>query len=71
MTSIDINEFENNHSELLCVDLADIETKLKSMQNDIDIKINTKRAEKNKKENEGRSKIMKFKNPTEEINNNE
>ena len=67
MTSIDINEFENNHSELLCVDLADIETKLKSMQNDIDIKINTKRAEKNKKENEGRSKIMKFKNPTEEI----
>lgn len=67
MKPIDVDEFENNHSELLLVGLEDIETRLKSMQNDIDNKIRNKQAEKNRKEYEAKSKIIKFKNPTEEI----
>lgn len=67
MKPVDVDEFENNHSELLLVGLEDIEARHKSLQNDIDNKIRNKQAEKSKKENEGRSKIIKFKNPTEEI----
>lgn len=67
MKPVDVDEFENNHSELLLVGLEDIEARHKSMQNDIDKKIRNKQAEKSKKEDEGRSKIIKFKNPTEEI----
>lgn len=67
MKPVDVDEFENNHSELLLVGLEDIEARHKSLQNDIDKKIRDKQAEKSKKENEGRSKIIKFKNPTEEI----
>lgn len=67
MKPVDVDEFENNHSELLLVGLEDIEARYKSLQNDIDNKIRNKQAEKSKKENEGRSKIIKFKNPTEEI----
>lgn len=67
MKPVDVDEFENNHSELLLVGLEDIEARHKSLQNDIDNKIRKKQAEKSKKENEGRSKIIKFKNPSEEI----
>lgn len=67
MNPVDVDEFENNHSELLLVGLADIEARHKSLQNDIDYKIKNKQTEKNKKENEGRDKIRIFKNPTEEI----
>lgn len=67
MDSVDVDEFENSNPDLLLVGLADIETRLKSMQNDIDNKIKNKQAEKNMKEYEAKSKIMKFKNPTEEI----
>lgn len=67
MNPVDVDEFENNHSELLLVGLADMEARHKSLQNDIDNKIKNKQTEKNKKENEGRSKIIIFKNPTEEI----
>lgn len=67
MNPVDVDEFENNHSELLLVGLADIEARHKSLQNDIDSKIKNKQTEKNKKENEGRDKIRIFKNPTEEI----
>ena len=67
MKPVDVDEFENNHSELLLVGLEDIEARHKSLQNDIDNKIRNKQAEKSKKENEGISKIIKFKNPTEEI----
>lgn len=67
MNPVDVDEFENNHSELLLVGLADIEARHKSLQNDIDYKIKNKQTEKNKKENEGRDKIIIFKNPTEEI----
>ena len=67
MDSVDVEEFENSNPDLLLVGLADIETRLKSLQNDIDNKIRKKQAEKSKKENEGRSKIIKFKNPSEEI----
>lgn len=67
MNPVDVDEFENNHSELLLVGLEDIEARLKSMQNDIDNKIKNKQVEKNRKENEGRNKIIKFKNPSEEI----
>ena len=67
MDSVDVDEFENSNPDLLLVGLADIETRLKSMQNDIDNKIKNKQAEKNRKEYEAKSKIMKFKNPTEEI----
>lgn len=66
MDSVDVDEFENSNPDLLLVGLADIETRLKSMQNDIDNKIKNKQAEKNMKEYEAKSKIMKFKNPTEE-----
>ena len=67
MDSVDVDEFENSNPDLLLVELADIETRLKSMQNDIDNKIRNKQAEKNRKEYEAKSKIIKFKNPTEEI----
>lgn len=67
MDSVDVDEFENSNPDLLLVGLADIETRLKSMQNHIDNKIKNKQAEKNRKEYEAKSKIMKFKNPTEEI----
>lgn len=67
MDSVDVDEFENNHSELLLVGLEDIEARHKSLQNDIDNKIRKKQAEKSKKEDEAKSKIIKFKNPTEEI----
>lgn len=67
MDSVDVDEFENSNPDLLLVGLADIETRLKSMQNDIDNKIRNKQAEKNRKEYEAKSKIIKFKNPTEEI----
>lgn len=67
MKPVDVDEFENNHSELLLVGLEDIEARHKSLQNDIDNKIRKKQAEKSKKENECRSKIIKFKNPSEEI----
>lgn len=67
MNPVDVDEFENNHSELLLVGLADMEARHKSLQNDIDYKIKNKQADKNRKENEGRSKIIIFKNPTEEI----
>lgn len=67
MKTADVDEFENNHSDLLLVSLANIEARLKSIQNDIDNKIENKQAQKNRKENEGRSKIIKFKNPSEEI----
>lgn len=67
MDSVDVDEFENSNPDLLLVGLADIETRLKSMQNDIDKKIRNKQAEKNRKEDEAKSKIIKFKNPTEEI----
>lgn len=67
MDSVDVDEFENSNPDLLLVRLADIETRLKSMQNDIDNKIRNKQAEKNRKEYEAKSKIIKFKNPTEEI----
>ncbi len=67
MDSVDVDEFENNHSELLLVGLEDIEARHKSLQNDIDKKIREKQAEKSKKEDEAKSKIIKFKNPTEEI----
>lgn len=67
MDSVDVDEFENSNPDLLHVGLADIETRLKSMQNDIDNKIRNKQAEKNRKEYEAKSKIIKFKNPTEEI----
>ena len=67
MDSVDVDEFENNHSELLLVGLEDIEARHKSLQNDIDNKIREKQAEKSKKEDEAKSKIIKFKNPTEEI----
>lgn len=67
MDSVDVDEFENNHSELLLVGLEDIEARHKSLQNDIDDKIRKKQAEKSKKEDEAKSKIIKFKNPTEEI----
>ena len=36
MDSVDVDEFENSNPDLLLVGLADIETRLKSMQNDID-----------------------------------
>ncbi len=67
MKPVDVDEFENNHSELLLVGLEDIEARLKSLQNDIDNKIKNKQTEKNKKEKEGGNKIIKFKNPPEEI----
>lgn len=67
MKPVDVDEFENNHSELLLVGLEDIEARHKSLQNDIDKKIREKQAEKSKKEDEAKSKIIKFKNPTEEI----
>lgn len=67
MNPVDVDEFENNHSELLLVGLADMEARHKSLQNYIDNKIKNKQTEKNKKENEGRNKIIKFKNPSEEI----
>lgn len=67
MDSVDVEEFENSNPDLLLVGLADIETRLKSLQNDIDKKIRNKQAEKNRKEDEAKSKIIKFKNPTEEI----
>ena len=67
MKPVDVDEFENNHSELLLVGLEDIEARHKSLQNDIDDKIRKKQAEKSKKEDEAKSKIIKFKNPTEEI----
>ena len=67
MKPVDVDEFENNHSELLLVGLKDIEARHKSLQNDIDNKIRNKQAEKSKKEDEAKSKIIKFKNPTEEI----
>lgn len=67
MNPVDVDEFENNHSELLLVGLADMEARHKSLQNYIDKKIKNKQTEKNKKENEGRNKIIKFKNPSEEI----
>lgn len=67
MKPVDVDEFENNHSELLLVGLEDIEARHKSLQNDIDNKIREKQAEKSKKEDEAKSKIIKFKNPTEEI----
>lgn len=67
MDSVDVDEFENNHSELLLVGLEDIEARHKSLQNDIDNNIRKKQAEKSKKEDEAKSKIIKFKNPTEEI----
>lgn len=67
MDSVDVDEFENNHSELLLVGLEDIEARHKSLQNDIDDKIRKQQAEKSKKEDEAKSKIIKFKNPTEEI----
>lgn len=46
MDSVDVDEFENSNPDLLLVGLADIETRLKSMQNDIDNKIKNKQAEK-------------------------
>lgn len=67
MNPVAVDEFENNHSELLLVGLADMVARHKSLQNDIDNKIKNKQTEKNKKENEGRSKIIIFKNPSEEI----
>lgn len=67
MNPVDVDEFENNHSELLLVGLADMVARHKSLQNDIDNKIKNKQTEKNKKENEGRSKIIIFKNHSEEI----
>lgn len=67
MDSVDVDEFENSNPDLLLVGLSDIETRLKSMQNDIDNKIKNKQTEKNRKEDEAKSKIIKFKNPTEEI----
>ena len=67
MNPVDVDEFENNHPELLLVGLEDIEARHKSLQNDIDNKIRKKQAEKSKKEDEAKSKIIKFKNPTEEI----
>ena len=67
MNPVDVDEFENNHSELLLVGLADMVARHKSLQNDIDNKIKNKQTEKNKKENEGRSKIIIFKNSSEEI----
>lgn len=50
MKPVDVDEFENNHSELLLVGLEDIEARHKSLQNDIDNKIRNKQAEKSKKE---------------------
>lgn len=67
MDTVDVDEFENSNPDLLLVGLADMEARHKSLQNDIDNKIKNKQTEKNKKENEGRSKIIIFKNPTEEI----
>lgn len=67
MDTVDVDEFENSNPNLLLVGLADIEARLKSMQNDVDNKIKNQQAEKNRKENEGRNKIIKFKNPSEEI----
>ena len=67
MDSVDVEEFENSNPDLLLVELADLEARLRYMQNDIDNKIRNKQAEKNRKEYEAKSKIIKFKNPTEEI----
>lgn len=67
MDSVDVDEFENSNPDLLLVGLADLEARLRSMQNKVDNKIKNKQTEKNRKENEVRSKIIKFKNPSEEI----
>lgn len=67
MDTVDVDEFENSNPDLLLVGLADLEARLRSMQNKVDNKIKNKQTEKNRKENEVRSKIIKFKNPSEEI----
>lgn len=67
MDSVDVDEFENNNSDLLLVSLDDIETRQKSMQYEIDNNIRNKQTDKGRKESEGRTKIIKFKNPPENI----
>lgn len=56
MDSVDVDEFENNHSELLLVGLEDIEARHKSLQNDIDDKIRKQQAEKSKRKMKPKAK---------------
>lgn len=65
--SVDVEKFETNNSDLLLVDLDDIETRLKDMQNEIDKKIEKNQEGKSRKKNDIRDKIIKFKNPPEDI----
>ena len=67
MDSVDIDEFENSNSDLLLVDLADMETRLKFMQSNIDNKIKNKQREKYNKESDCGRMIYKFKHPSDEI----
>lgn len=67
MVAVDVDEFENNNSDLLLVDLNDIDARQKIMQSDIDNKIKSKQNEMYKKQNACKSKMMEFKRPSEEI----
>lgn len=67
MGYVETDSFEENHSEILLIELKDIGTKRTSMQNSIEQDMNTQRGLKNKKNSECQKLISEFKYPSEEI----
>lgn len=67
MESIDTDDFEANHAELLSISLESIDSKRSSLISGIDERIRRQKDLKSKKSGECKERIHDFKNPTEEI----
>lgn len=67
MGYVETDSFEENHSEILLIELKEIDAKRTSMQNSIEQDMNTQRGLKNKKNSGCQKLISEFKYPSEEI----
>lgn len=67
MGYVETDSFEENHSEILLIELKEIDANRTSIQDTIEYNINNQRGIKNKKNSECQKLISAFKYPSEEI----
>ena len=67
MDNVDTNRFEKDHSEILSIELTEIDSKLSSIQDYIERNLNIQRNIKNKKKGDCQKLISEFKYPSEEV----
>lgn len=65
--NVDTNRFEKTHSEILSIELNEIDAKRSSIQESIERDLNVQRNKKNKKNGECQRLISAFKYPSEEV----